>query len=93
MWRWSNKLIFLFIVYFAGFATAIYCLAPVPDEYQQDETERTFAYSAIKSDEFARSFNSGMRKCVSFTKDAAIRAGDYLKERREQGHNTEASIN
>ena len=86
-------MIFLLIVYFAGFATAIYCLAPVPAEYQQNETEQTFACSVLKSDEFARSFNSGMHKCVAFTKDAVQRAGDYLKEKREQKRNAEATIN
>jgi hypothetical protein len=37
--------------------------------------------SAFKSDEFAQSFNAGMHKCVDFAKDAAWRAGGYLKQK------------
>jgi len=31
MGAWRSKFIFLLIVYFAGFATAIYILVPVPE--------------------------------------------------------------
>lgn len=80
MWGWRGKIIFLLIVYFAGFATAIYCLAPV-DEHP----DRGFTHSAIKSDEFAKSFNVKMHKCLDYSKDAARRAGAYLKEKFDDG--------
>ena len=60
---WRGKIIFLLIVYFAGFATTIYCLVPVPEN---QPAEKSFVYSAFKSDEFAQSFNAGMHKCVDF---------------------------
>ncbi len=77
---WRAKFIFLLIVYFAGFATAIYCLAPVPEHQAGQSCEKSFAYSAIKSDEFAQSFNAGMAKCLAFVKDAAWRTGKYVKQ-------------
>jgi len=75
---WRSKLIFLLIIYFAGFATAIYTLAPVPESRTR---KKTFAYSAVKSDEFAKSFNVGMRKCLDFGKDVACRTGRFIKQK------------
>jgi hypothetical protein len=82
MRAWKNKLIFLLIVYFAGFATAIYCLAPVTDK-SYPSAKKGFAHSALKSDEFAKSFNIKMRKYLGYSEDAAHRAGTYLKQKRD----------
>jgi hypothetical protein len=84
MGGWRGKLIFLLIVYFAGFATAIYCLVPVSDEHKL-RSNRGFAHSAVKSDEFAKSFSVKMHKCLDYSKDAAKRAGAYLKEKLDDG--------
>lgn len=79
--RWRSKLVFLLIVYFAGFATAIYTLAPVPENQAGRFRENSFKYTALKSDEFAQSFNNGMHKCLDFSKDFACRMGKYLKQK------------
>jgi hypothetical protein len=76
-----SKIVFFLIVYFAGFVTGIYCLAPVPEGQGDVETRDSFVNSVIKSDEFAKSINSGMHKCIAFGKDAAHRAGEYIKEK------------
>lgn len=81
---WRIKFIFLLIVYFSGFATAIYTLAPAPQGQAYQPTDKTFAYSAIKSDDFAKSFNAGMHKCIDFGKDAAWRIAKYLKEKIDE---------
>lgn len=80
-----SKFIFLFIVYFAGFASAIYMLAPPPEgqDYQYstaDDNQFNF-----DSQEFVKSFNSGMHKCVDFGKEATLRTVHYIREKiREQ---------
>jgi len=85
MSRWRVKLIFLLIVYFAGFATAIYMLAPVPEQNQADASdEKSFAYSAFKSDEFAKSFNAGMHRAVDFGKAAALRVSEYIRAKLDE---------
>ena len=84
MGGWRTKLIFLLIVYFAGFATAIYFLAPVPESYAEMGGEKSFVDSAFKSNEFAQSFNAGMHKCVDFSKDVAWRAGRFIKEKLDE---------
>jgi hypothetical protein len=84
-----SKLIFLLVVYFAGFATAIYCLAPVPENYACQPSEKGFAYSALKSDEFAKSFNTGMHKCLYYGKGAARRVSAFLKQKLDDRHQTD----
>jgi len=86
---WRIKLIFLLIVYFAGFATAIYCFGPAPEGQTSVtcESERSFTFSSLKSDEFAKSFNTGMHKCIDFGKDAALRVGEILKQKLEERRN------
>jgi hypothetical protein len=71
----------MLIVYFAGFATAIYTLAPVPENQASQFRENSVKYSALKSDDFAKSFNSGMHKCLDFSKDFAWRMGKYIKQK------------
>ncbi len=75
---WRSKLVFLLIVYFAGFVTAIYTLAPVPENRTRD---KSFAGSVFKSDEFAQSFNTGMHKCLDFGKDVACSVGRFIKQK------------
>lgn len=82
---WRIKFVFLLVVYFAGFATAVYCLAPVPENRAcRLHDEQSFVYSALKSDEFAKSFNTGMHKCIDFSKDAASRAGEFIKQKLDE---------
>jgi hypothetical protein len=83
MGGWRSKFIFLLVVYFAGFVTAIYCLAPVFDGCSR--SDKGFAHSALKSDEFAKSFNVKMHKCLDYSKGAARRMNAYLKEKRDDG--------
>ena len=77
-----SKFIVLLIVYFAGFATAIYTLAPVPEGTNTSANgERTFAFSSLKSDQFAQRFNVELHRCVDFVREKGIEAGEYIKEK------------
>jgi len=81
---WRTKFVFVLMVYFAGFGTAIYCLAPPPEGSEDRPRQTARARPAIKSDEFARSVNSGMHKCIDFGKEAAIEAAKLIRERMEE---------
>ncbi len=86
---WRIKFVFLLIVYFAGFATAIYTLAPVDENKAKvfaKMEEKDSVFSALKSDDFAKSLNTGMHKCVDFGKEAAWRTGKFIKRKIEQRH-------
>jgi len=81
---WRTKFIFLLIVYFAGFATAIYMLAPTPEGNTDTSFNKTSSASAFNSQEFVESFNSGIHKCLAFGKVAAIHTAEFIKEKIEE---------
>ncbi len=68
---WRTKFVFLLIVYCAGFATAIYCLAPTPDGKSGQPVQLAQIASAARAQELVKSLNSGMHKCFGFSKGAA----------------------
>jgi hypothetical protein len=76
-----SKFILILIAYFAGFATAIYTLAPVPDSENVNQSEHGFAHSVLKSDEFAQKFNVQLHRCIDFIKEKSCEAGEYIKEK------------
>lgn len=78
------KFVFLLVVYAAGFLTAIYCLAPTPGSTEEPSGQRRFALKALKSDEFARSVNSGMHKAIDLGKEAAQRAAKMIREKIDE---------
>lgn len=85
---WRTKFIFLLIVYFAGFATAIYMLAPTPEGSDKHSFGGISSASTFNSQEFAKSFNVGMRKCLVFGKEAAIHTAEFIKEKIEEMRET-----
>ena len=80
---WRTKFVFLLIVYAAGFATAIYCLAPTPDQ-KSPPLQLAQVGSALNSQELIKSFNSGMHKCIGFSKEAAIEAAKLLRTKMDE---------
>ena len=78
---WISKFIFLLIVYFAGFATAIYTLAPAPPRSSTGTGKRI---TRIEANDVANSFNAGMHKCVDFGKEAAWRTAKFIKQKLKE---------
>ena len=78
---WRTKFIFLLIVYFAGFASAIYALAPTP---QDQDDEGGVLNSDFQVSSFAKSFNSGMHKAIGAGKEAAQHAAKFLKQKIDE---------
>ena len=72
-----SKLILLLVIYFAGFATAIYALAPAP---QDCDREKTTLQSFVNSDEFAHRFNKALYKCVDISKQTAQKIEQFVTE-------------
>ena len=81
---WRTKFIFLLIVYFAGFATAIYMLAPAPEGSTDKSFGSTSSVSAFDSEEFVKSFSAGMNKCLAIGKVAACHTAEFLKEKLKE---------
>ena len=83
---WRSKFIFLLIVYFSGFATAIYTLAPAPGNSKPFALgsllpSRSQQGKPITREEFVESFNAGMHKCLDLGKAAAMHTGKLIKEK------------
>lgn len=86
---YRSKFIFTFIVYFAGFASAIYVLAPPPEGSDYQHSTAADSHFNFDSQEFVKSFNSGMHKCVDFGKDTTLRTVNYIREKVRE-HQLEA---
>jgi hypothetical protein len=78
---WKGKLVFVLIVYFAGFATAVYCLGPTPDAKAGSAARSGSTPKAFDSSEFAKSLNSGMHKAIDLGKEAATQAAKVIREK------------
>ncbi len=74
----------MLIVYFAGFASAIYMLAPAPEGDVHQSFSKKSPLADFQSEEFVKSFNSGMHKCLDFSKVAALRTAEFIKEKLKE---------
>jgi hypothetical protein len=81
---WRSKFVFMLVVYFAGFATAIYCLAPAPEGKNAAPPGKGLFGPSLRSDKIVMSVNSGIHKCVDLGKETAMRAAQMIKEKVEK---------
>jgi hypothetical protein len=81
---WRTKFVFLLIVYAAGFATAVYCLAPTPEPTTQPPRQLARLVSAQNTQDLLKSLNSGLHKCVGFSKEAAEEAAKLLQAKLDE---------
>lgn len=75
------KFVFLVVIYCAGFATAVYFIAPTPREGRASPSQQDGLYGSVDSRELACAMNAGMHKAADFSKELAIRASLVIKER------------
>lgn len=82
---WRSRFIFTLAVFFAGFASAIYTLAPTPEgKSAEQRSEKSSPESKFNSEEFVEDFNTGMHKALELGKKAAVRTGKLLKEKLKE---------
>ena len=79
MRNWRGKLITALIIYFAGFATAIYFLAPVTDAGGKSEKVTRIRESDSETQQFAIAFNGKMKQALSFAEEKAAEIGQVIK--------------
>ena len=84
----------MLIVYFAGFATAIYTLVPVSEQAQKVRAvfkDKSRFDSNFDSERFAKVASNKLHKFVSFAGDKASELGGIIKvklaERRKYSSN------
>lgn len=80
MENFRGRLITMLMVFFAGFATAIYGLAPVDqvDEQSGSENEKVFFSSFTKSDQFAMDCGKVLKKWTCVAEEAANSFGQKV---------------
>ncbi|MCL5278590.1 MAG: hypothetical protein M1376_01625 [Planctomycetes bacterium] len=87
---WRTKFVSLLIVYAAGFTTAVYCLAPAPEPTSRQPLELAQLGSALNSQKLVSSFNSGMHKCIAFSKEAAIETAKLIRTKMDEAAESQA---
>ena len=78
---WRMKFVFLLVIYFAGFATAVYFIAPTPREGRASPLRKDRLGGSVDSRELACAMNAGMHKAADLSKELAIRASVLIRER------------
>ncbi len=83
MGRWRSRMLLGLTMYFAGFATAIYALAPAPESAGNSDAvayhSRIGSELNSRSEKFAIVFNSQMRKCLSFAEEKVVEVSEVVK--------------
>src|SRR5512133_3349044 len=82
---WRSRLLSTLIVYAAGFATAVYALAPAESAgaTPKSGTKTTAQADAWKarSEQYAKAAGVGLRKFVSFGEEKALKASEALQKK------------
>ena len=91
MGRWRGKILFALILYAAGFATAIYMLAPADLQAAGGQNGRagwsrdgTTEQAGVETPAWAASVRVGMSKAMSFAEEQTLRLADTIKTRMKQ---------
>jgi len=84
MRRLRGKILFMLIVYFSGFATAIYTLSPGSEEkiggFTTNSTSRIESLSSgFESEKFTEKMRSGVSKCLSFAGEKSVQIRELIK--------------
>ena len=87
---WRTKFVFLLIVYCAGFATAVYYLAPTPAGKATQPPALSQMTSAVNPDRLIASFRSGIDKCLGLSKEAAEEAAKVLQTKLDEATKAQA---
>jgi post-segregation antitoxin (ccd killing protein) len=81
---WKAKFVFILMVYFAGFATAIYYLVPAPENPVNEKFQESTGYSSVRTEQFVQSFNVAMHKCLDVAKDITLQVSSLIKQKLDE---------
>ncbi len=79
MFRWRSKLLFMLIVYFAGFATAVYFLAPVDEEMTASgNSGESYMQRQFDTEQFAQATSARLHDIFIFAGDKASQVSELI---------------
>jgi hypothetical protein len=85
MFKWRSKLLFMLVVYFAGFATAVYFLAPVDEDMTASvNSDESYIHRQFDTEKFAKTTSVRLHEFISFAGDKASGVSELLKEKLAQ---------
>ena len=93
---WRSRILLALIIYFGGFATAIYYLAPASDQAGGSKIAKSgFDWgektAEVKSSEFGKVAGAGMKKFIGFAEEKAVELGEIIKAKlAEQKSNSDS---
>ena len=76
---WRVKFVFVLMVYFTGFASAIYWLAPSPETSETRSFKLRLPSGSYNKEELTQKVNSGMHKAVDLSRETAEQAGKLIQ--------------
>jgi len=84
MHKWRTKLLTALIIYFAGFATAIYYLAPASERTKASgRSSKRFdlrgQVSEFRTSEFGETAETSIKSFVSFAEEKAVQLGEFIR--------------
>lgn len=88
MGRWRAKLVTTAVIYGAGFLTAVYMLAPVPEEQHLNASEKEALKKALDRQRVLQSLNKGLHKAVNLGKETAGRMAVTIREQVNEASTT-----
>ena len=83
MGGWRNKLVFLLVVYFAGFATAVYYAVPACTE-AAEAMEHSERLPAFGGQELSTSLDVKAQQLWDIAKDKGRRLSLFIREKVEE---------
>ena len=90
------KILFLTIIYFAGFATAVYCLTPVHANPALHAGESSFAksdaLSGVKTEEFKQNFYVAISRLGVVARDTACGAYEFIRQKLDERQGKEKLV-
>ncbi len=80
------------IIYFAGFATAIYYLAPASERTTaSDRSAKRFdirdRVSEFRTSEFGETAETSVKNFVSFAEEKAVQLGEFIRAKLAEANN------
>ena len=96
MTGWRSRILLALIIYFGGFASAIYALAPGAKKSRSVETvaqsfDNEYELEAgTRSEAFAHAFNSVMHRCISFAEEKSVELSGLIRAKLSERQDSES---
>ncbi|MCE5185881.1 MAG: hypothetical protein LLF76_07130 [Planctomycetaceae bacterium] len=89
MGHWRSKILLGLILYFGGFFTAVYVLAPATAQARTDTTAQRTAFANVDTQALAGKLRGGLTQAVHFAEEQSLRAAEAIRSKMSQSKKSE----